>query len=331
MINSGIIITLAYPETVVRISDEWYLRYLHYLGIGKKNYVRAGHAALVLIDKETGVLEYYDFGRYITSQPNGRVRSKVTDSELEFHLVAKIKEAAIVNLHEILEYLATNPKLTHGKGTMYASVCNLVDYRLAKNYITNMQEKQFVRYAVFKNEASNCARFVTEVLIASVTNSSIVKRLRRSKWFTPSTIGNVVISASNKKVYQLSETGKFINNKVSVNRINRACFLDTLRQHVPNLEGNLYPKPFDHVKEFAQWLPGIGAGAWFELRESQIKQEFVFRRISAFGQVDVETIFKVENKSFKYNKDFEFLHHSNCKTLYIKQEDDIFKFNRILE
>ena len=36
--------------------------------------LRAGHAALVLIDKEKGDLEYHDFGRYITSEPNGRVR-----------------------------------------------------------------------------------------------------------------------------------------------------------------------------------------------------------------------------------------------------------------
>ena len=84
MSNSGIILTLAYPETIVMISKEWFSPYLRFLGIGKKNYVRAGHAALVLINKATGVLEYHDFGRYITPEPNGRVRGKDTDNELDF-------------------------------------------------------------------------------------------------------------------------------------------------------------------------------------------------------------------------------------------------------
>ena len=51
MNSTGIILTLAYPETIVMVADEWYSPYMCYLGVGKKNYVRAGHAALVLIDK----------------------------------------------------------------------------------------------------------------------------------------------------------------------------------------------------------------------------------------------------------------------------------------
>ena len=74
MNSTGIILTLAYPETIVMVADEWYSPFMKYIGIGKKNYVRAGHAALVLINIETGILEYHDFGRYITSEPNGRVR-----------------------------------------------------------------------------------------------------------------------------------------------------------------------------------------------------------------------------------------------------------------
>jgi hypothetical protein len=331
MDNSGIVITLAYPETVVMISDEWYLNYLHYLGIGTKNYVRAGHAALVLIDKVTGHLEYHDFGRYVTSVPHGRVRSKETDCELELPMVAEIKDDTIINLREILVFLATNPELTHGKGTMYASVCNEIDYSLARNYISDMQEKQFVKYAVFKNNASNCSRFVTDVLIAAGTNNTVNKRLRRSKWFTPSTIGNVVISASNNKVYQLNETGEYLNNKVSVKAVNLKCFLDKLKQHTPNFEGTLHPKPFEHVIDSAQWLPGIGAGAWFELHVTQKSHEYVFRRVSASGKVDIETVFSVEDESFKYESSFEFLHHSNCKTLFIKQEDKIYIFNRLKE
>ena len=104
MTNSGIILTLAYPETIVMVADEWYSPYIRYLGVGKKNYVRAGHAALVLIEKATGILEYHDFGRSITPIPNGRVRGKDTDHELEFPIMANIKNDNIENLNDILDF-----------------------------------------------------------------------------------------------------------------------------------------------------------------------------------------------------------------------------------
>ena len=161
MNDTGIIITLAYPETIVMVSDEWYSSFLKYLGVGKKNYVRAGHAALVLIDKKTGILEYHDFGRYITSEPNGRVRGKRTDHELELPIVAKIYDQRIENLNEILKFLATHPKLTHGDGKLIASVCREIDYDKARSHIDEMQNRHFIRYAAFIKNASNCARFVT--------------------------------------------------------------------------------------------------------------------------------------------------------------------------
>ncbi len=177
MMNTGIILTLGYPETIVLHAEEWYSSYLKYLGVGSRTHVRAGHAALVLIHKETGELEYHDFGRYITPEPSGRVRGKEMDCELEFPIKAVIKNNTIVNLNEILYFLATNPKLTHGEGTLYASVCDEIDYQAAKDYITNMQDKYFIRYAAFLKEASNCARFINETIIASVTNSRIKKQL----------------------------------------------------------------------------------------------------------------------------------------------------------
>ena len=148
MNNTGIILTLAYPETIVTVSEEWISPFLRFIGIGKKNYVRAGHAALVLIDKSTGVLEYHDFGRYITSEPNGRVRGSRTDNELHFPIKAEIEGDEIQNLNAILEFLATHPKLTHGEGKLVASVCNKIDYEKARKHIALMQDKHFIRYVL---------------------------------------------------------------------------------------------------------------------------------------------------------------------------------------
>jgi hypothetical protein len=264
MNNTGIILILAYPETIVKISSEWYLSYLRYFGIGRKNYVRAGHAALVLIEKTTGILEYYDFGRYITPKHHGRVRSVETDHELEMPLIAEMDQGELKNLNDILKFLATNPKLTHGEGKMIASVCDVVDYKKAKSYILMMQERDFVPYAVFKGDASNCSRFVTDTLIEGVTDTRIRNRLLRSLRFTPSTLGNVVIGNSKQIVYEVSDQGEINKFSSTVRRENIKYFLDKLSVFKPDHIGNLHPKPVDGLSSHAQWLSGTGSGAWFE-------------------------------------------------------------------
>jgi hypothetical protein len=330
MSNTGIILTLAYPETVVMVSEEWFSPYLRFLGVGKKNYLRAGHAALVLIDKATGVLEYHDFGRYITPEPTGRVRGRDTDNELHFPLQAEIKNDKIKNLDAILEYLGTHPKITHGDGKLVASVCNTVNYNNARIHITSIQEKHFIRYAAFVKEACNCARFVTDTLIASVTDAKIKKKLQHSKWFTPSTVGNVLLADTENYPYQVSEMGEITKFTGSQQSENLRCFLDRLKNHEVNLIGTQQPKPVDDLHENAQWLSGIAAGAWFELYKTEQDVEYYFRRVSPYGNVDIHDVFIVDNAAFNYDLGFEFIHYSNCKFFHVKQNERIYRFDRKL-
>jgi hypothetical protein len=329
MTNSGIILTLAYPDTIVMVADEWYSPYLRFLGVGKKNYVRAGHAALVLIEKETGILEYHDFGRYITPEPNGRVRGKTTDCELDFPLKANLDNDNILNLEELLLFLATHPKLTHGDGKLIASVCDEIDYNKARSHITRMQNRGFIRYAAFIKDACNCARFVTDTLIASVTNKSLKNKLKKSKNFTPSTVGNVLIANTGETVYEISELGEINEFKSSVRKENIRCFLDTLNGHEPNLVGTKHPKPVDGLHEKAQWLSGIAAGAWFELHHYDSETEYRYRRISPHGNIDVDCIYGVDDSEFNYHKSFEFVQYSNCDFFHVKQNETIFRFERL--
>ena len=328
MSNTGIIITMAYPDTVVMVSKEWFSPYLRYLGVGKKNYVKAGHAALVLINKETGILEYHDFGRYITPEPFGRVRGGDTDNELQFPLQAIIEDGIILNLNEMLKFLATHPKLTHGDGKLIASVCGAIDYKKARTHITTMQQKHFIRYAAFIKEGCNCARFVTDALIASVTDLKIKNNLINSKRFTPSTVGNVLLSNTEKFVFEVSVTGIISEFKGSQKNENVRCFLDKLKNHTPNFVGTLEPKPVDGLHEKAQWLSGIAAGAWFELHKTEHEVEFHFKRISPHGHIDVHETFIVEDKNFSYNQTFEFVHYSNCRFFHIQQHGKVYRFNR---
>lgn len=329
MQHTGIIITLAYPETIVSVADEWYSSYLHYFGIGKKNYLRAGHAAMVVIEQATGVLEYYDFGRYITPEPMARVRGRDTDHELYIPLKATLKEGKIENLEQILKYLATHPEQTHGNGTLYASVCYQVDYAKAKAYITTMQNKHFIRYAAFIKEACNCVRFVTNTLLSSVTNKTLINQLKRSKWFTPSTLGNVVTAANGSAVYQVSDKGTCTLFSQSVFKVNSDLFLDRLPHHVPNKVGTIHPKPNCEKKEHAQWLPGIAAGAWFELYKLNGATLYRFRRVSPYGHVDVDGVYKISDPSFNYELPYQFVPYSNCLFFHVRQHELLFKFDFI--
>ncbi len=330
MDNTGFILTLAYPETIVMVADEWYSPFMKYVGIGKKDYLRAGHAALVLINKATGELEYHDFGRYITPEPMGRVRGKDTDNELDFPIKARIENNSITNLDEILQFLGTHPKLTHGDGKLVASVCSEINYKKAREHITEMQNKHFIRYAAFINNACNCARFVTDSLIASVTNYTIKKKLISSKWFTPSTVGNVLLANTEKEVYNVSEAGEISKFTGTQKSENLRCFLDKLKNHTPNFTGTLAPKHTNGLSEHAQWLSGIAAGAWFELYKTEKKEVYRFRRISPYGNIDVDAIYKIDKQFFKYDLAYKFVHYSNCKFFTIEQHSQTFKFERVL-
>ena len=331
MDNTGIILTLAYPDTIVMVSEEWFSPYLRYIGIGKKNYLRAGHSALVLIDKKTGVLEYHDFGRYISPEPNGRVRGSDTDNELHFPIKAEIENDKITNLDAVLEFLGTHPKLTHGDGKLIASVCNAINYKKARTHITKMQDKHFIRYAAFVKDACNCARFVADTLIASLIDSKMKKNLENSKWFTPSTVGNVLLSNTENHPFKVSEKGIISEFKGSQKSENIRCFLDKLKGHDVNLVGTQEPRPVDSLNEKAQWLSGIAAGAWFELHKTGRDVEYHFKRISPYGNIDIHDIFMVEDDTFDYDLEFEFIHYSNCKFFHVKQSGTIFRFERIMK
>jgi len=327
MNNSGIILVLAYPDTIVMTAKEWYSPYMRFVGIGKKKYVRAGHAALVLIDPTTGELSYYDFGRYITSEPLGRVRGKKRDRELDFPLKATIKNGTIVNLDEILQFLATHPKLTHGDGKLLASVCDAVNYEKALDHIAYLQRKGAIYYAAFKKDSCNCARFVTTTLIASVTNDRIKKALKKSMWFTPSTVGNVVLANTQQHIYEVVENHIKIFNSTSRKETLR-CFLDRLKEHSPNFIGTLEPKHTEEIAVHAQWLPGIACGTWFEIYSlPHTKFRYRIRRIAPYGNIDIDGIFAVNNPAFDIQKPYQFIHNSNCLYCNILQNEKVFYFS----
>lgn len=200
---------------------------------------------------------------------------------------------------------------------------------MAKTFITKMHKQGLVKYAAFSKEASNCSRFVTDALIASVTDISIKKRLIKSNRFTPSTVGNVTIANTKSNVYVVCEKGVISKFLSTPTKENVRCFLDRLNGYQPELEGNIHPKQVNGIHKEAQWLEGVGVGAWFELHATSLSDQYRYRRISPYGNIDVEGLYRINDKRFSYEQNYKFVHYSNCAFYHIEQNGVIYRFDLI--
>jgi hypothetical protein len=185
--QNDFIITLAWPEGMVKAAGAWYDNIL-----SQDGEYRVGHAAIVLINSITKKVHYFDFGRYHTPDGYGRVRDIETDQNLAV-IDAEISENNIININEILLYLS-QMKDTHTEGKMYASVLGNIDFKLAFNKAKEIQKKGMLPYGPLVRPGTNCSRFVAKVIKAS--GPSFVKKLRLNYPFciSPSPKRNVCIT-----------------------------------------------------------------------------------------------------------------------------------------
>jgi hypothetical protein len=327
MKDTGFIVILAYPDTVVRVANgEKISKLWPYFGVGGKNKVQAGHAALLLVEKESSTIEYYDFGRYITANSFGRVRGATTDYEVEIPFKAKHDGSEIKNLKEILLFLEKSPEKTHGEGRMVASVNHKIDYLKAKMFILNLQKENHVPYGAFVKNGSNCARFVTDTLIESTTDKAVAKKLKRSKYLTPSPISNIINGGiSDASYFEVYEQKIVAYKNRSVSKEHRKCFFNKVSQEINEI-GTVLPDVNRFYSENAQWLGGIGSGAWFEMELETSSNHYRILRRNVDGVIDMDAEFKVLQSGFRMHSSYEFLHKSNGSVCFVRQENKVFEF-----
>lgn len=324
--SDGIIVILAYPDTVVRpayweiLSGFW-----SKIGIGSKHAVQAGHAALLLIQKDKPQINYFDFGRYITTYGNGRVRSKETDTELEIPIKATFKNNKLDNLKEILLWIEKHPKKTHGEGRLVATINDQIDFKKAQQFINDLINEKEIPYGAFLKNASNCARFVTDTIINATTNSKTKKKIEKSYYLTPSPIGNVIKATSTNIIYTVKQQQISEYKNRSILKEYRASFFNKFNNE-PNLLGTEKPNLATFNLKNATWLGGIGSGAWFYIEEKVTKNSYRIARYTAEGEKDFEGVFIQNDATFNHQKKHLFLHPTNCKEAFIKQNEKTFVF-----
>jgi hypothetical protein len=324
-INDGIIIILGYPDTIVRPAYwENSSKVLYRFGIGGEHAIKAGHSALLLLKKGQTHINYFDFGRYITSYGFGRVRSIETDPEVTIPIKAIFSNAVLSNEKEILLWLENNSNKTHGKGRMIAGLHEKIDYQKALNFINHLIQKKEIPYGAFLKNGSNCARFVRDTILASSNDVKVNLLLKKSKLITPSPIGNVIKGTTNKIIFSVEHqkisiySNRFILKEL-MNSIFKTIDIELCRY------GNELPNSKYLPLKNATWLGGIGSGAWFHIEEQLNANTFRIARYNNQGKKDFENIFISENSLFNIRKKHQFIYPTNCKEVFLTQNN--FKFN----
>lgn len=329
--KTGVLIGIAYPEEFVAVpGDRWYNKPLEYLGIVNDGMISAGHAALVLISKESGELEYADFGRYITPKGKGRTRTQLTDPDCEFEVKAEFDEnGKIINEEEILLLLEAHPEKTHGAGTMYASYCYDVNYKKAKAFIDDLNLQGSIAYDPFHSNSSNCARFVYDTFKAGMISKINLLKLKLGNRLTPSPLGIVFFGTDQKKVYSIlnGDLTEYKGNKLRA--IIKHLFLKFN-------DGMLTKPAVVDLSDTHQWLEGVGDKGWFKLSKPNGKYLFERRRMD--GKKVFEEEFYHENPEFDIQKPFKLVHDCNALWCTVEQNNKKFtlyhkehyqKFNKI--
>lgn len=214
---SGIAIALAWPETLCKKAGAWYDVPLKWLRINKSNYYKVGHAAIVLINKETGDCHYFDFGRYHAPYQHGRVRSDYTDHDLEMKTKAIVSnEGQLKNYTEILLELFNNESC-HGNGKLHASYC-CINFHLAFEKANAMQSVSPIPYGPFLPQGTNCSRFVNTVILAGKPNWYYRLVLISPKTFSPTPISNVKALSNYSSVGVKSHTIELLKPKYNTTK-----------------------------------------------------------------------------------------------------------------
>ena len=308
--TTGFAIALAWPATYCKEPGSWYDPVTRWLGISRNNYYRAGHAALVLIDREELKCHYFDFGRYHAPFQHGRVRGAITDHDLRMHTEPRISADGrrIENLDELLAELQGNAAC-HGEGPLYAAYTS-IDFNAALTRVLTMQQAGPIPYGPFIPGGSNCSRFVHTAIKAGKPGRRYRLRLKYAVPITPTPLSNVFALQHRKVVPVIREDIPF----VPLRPLSKAELRSTL------------PAPVRHenIPAGSRWLSGEGAGSWFLL---SFREGFLnVTRYSPLGKEECTGMFRESGgadsalfRAFMQNQtgEFQLDHPSNCREITI--------------
>ena len=326
--NQDLALVMAWPDQTARGDERW-MAILKRLGIVKNLNFKVGHAAMVLIHRKTGSLAYFDFGRYITPRGYGRARSVESDPRLELETRAQIdNHGEIANLKAILDELHQIEDATHGGGRLFFSIAQGLSYTAAHRFANQLVEQGPIKYGAIAAGNNSCSRYVAQVLLAGLANQHPARRrITLPESIKPSPMSNVVNASPDRTIYCYHE------GELETIRMNRWCSLGfQVDQLLHNFStGKAKDLPCDKepgsiaeprrpktVPANAQWLGGIGEGAWFILERDVDNNTLIVIKYAADG---VEEYRVACNGNHPINPDmpYQFTYHCHHKHHMVMQ------------
>ncbi len=317
-----ICMVIGWPDTWSKGAEKFF-GWCHDVGIIKDRYFKVGHASMCLIQKDTGKIEYYDFGRYTCDHGQGRARGANTDPNLEIKLKAEFDtDGKMTNIQELVNYLFTVVKYTHGEGVIYFSMYDKMNYAKTMEFVDNIQQQGSVRYTTFAPNSTNCSRFVCGAIMAGTSSTWDRIKLFLTPTLRASPVGTAVDVGYQSNVYKQDNLESPLEN-FKMSRLGNLSLIwnNTKGNFVgekvirPNLI-NAANRP-QNVPESAQWLGGLGEGNWVDVFEENINDETFIRAISYYhdGEVNYDTIVADKKGAFRPNEKFDVVY--DCSRLFV--------------
>ena len=325
---NDIAIPIAWPDQTAR-GDELWMAALKKLGIVKNLNFKVGHAAIVLIERKTGDLRYFDFGRYIVPRGFGRARSSEFDPRLELFSKASFSENnQFLNLEEILIELSNKESATHGAGRLLCSIAEHVSFQKGVEYAESLVDKGPILYGAIAPNNNSCSRYVAQILVNAMEKNDP----RSNKIFFPeclkaSPTSNVVNAVEDNEIYcyhkgvlEKKKMGRWDSLKFQVDLL-KPNFLKSRSHEVPDdlLLGFIEePKRPQDLPKNAEWLGGLGEGCWYSISANQNEAEI--SKINHKGEVEYSVIGNTD-ATYSDLHDFKFSYHVHHKKHLLKQND----------
>ncbi len=287
-------IILTWPDATIRGDEKW-MMFFKKIGLVKNLNFKVGHTGIVLIKKETGEMLFYDFGRYITPRGYGRARSKDSDPRLDINIRAVCQHDKLVNLDDIILKFEQLKEAMYGDGIVYFSIAKDINFELAKAYGDDCVAQGTFPYGAVARNNNNCSRFITRMLIRASEKYTWRHSINFPETIKASPISNVVNAVSDRMIFSYCPQQGLKHFKM--NRWQSFLFLvRKLGDNVWASKASLLPEDISigcmryHSKPItvpkgAQYLGGVGDGAWFYIEENKA-QELIIKRFTSKGELE---------------------------------------------
>ncbi len=327
---------LTWPDATIRGDEKW-MMFFKKIGIVKNLNFKVGHTGIVIIKRSSGEMLFYDFGRYIAPRGYGRARSKFSDPRVEIKFKAKFKDSEISNLEDIITQLELLKPAMYGEGILYFSIARGINFEQAKAYGDDCVHQGTYPYGAVAKNNNNCSRFITRMLMRSSKTYRWNHSINFPETIKASPISNVVNAVSDRMVY--SFTAEEGLKYFKMNRWQSFGFLlQKLGDNVNRRKAALLPndliigymdfasKPIS-VPVDAQYLGGVGDGAWFSVQQAP-EEKVLIKRFTSKGELEY-VVLGEPMEPIDLTEAFEITYDSHLLFTHIRQLGRKIRINHI--